>query len=153
MLLHFSILKRVVYIPTVAKTEAGFYEDIEPVAVIELSDTNTLRSVLEQRLIEGNPIIPTPKAAGRATSPILKYSPIKSLSKFDKEAAYWRIYEKGGIYEFGPLKRRIDRGWEEDPEKMRKMSSESTLDDVVDQVVKSVQASSTRYIGSESGEQ
>jgi hypothetical protein len=141
MLLNFSILRGTAYIPTLAKTEAGFYQDIEPVAVAQLTDSDLLKSVLKQRLLEGNPIIPTPKPAGRVTSLMMKYSPIKSLSKFDKEAEYWRINEKGGAYEFGPLKRRADKGWEEDPQKLRKVPLRSTLDEVVEQVVKSVQAS------------
>lgn len=142
--MDFTVFRDIVYVPTVVETEAGFYQTIEPVAVVRLSDGQELMNVLKAMLLKGNPIIPTPKPAGRATSPILKYSPVKSLSKFDKEAAYWHIYEKEGIYKFGPLKRRSDRGWEEDPEKMRKMPPESSLDEVVDQVVKSVQASAKR---------
>src|SRR6478735_12226807 len=102
MLLSFAILRDIVYMPTVAETEAGFYQTMEPVAVVKLSDAQGLINALKAMLLKGNPIIPTPKPAGRATSPILKYAPIKSLSRFDKEAAYWRINEKGGIYEFGP---------------------------------------------------
>ncbi len=120
MLLDFAVLRDSVYVPTVAKTEAGFYQSIEPVVVVKLSDSQGLIDILKTMLLKGNPIISTPKRAGRATSPILKYSPIKSLSKFDKEAVYWQIYKRGGSYEFGPLKKRIDKGWEEDPEKMRK---------------------------------
>jgi hypothetical protein len=143
MLVDFAVLRDSVYVPTVARTEAGFYRTIEPVAVVKLSDSQGLMNVLKAMLHKGNPVIPTPKPAGRATSVILKYSPIKSLSKFDKEASYWQVYEKEGIYEFGPLKRRADRGWEEDPERIRKMPPGTTLDDLVDQVVKSVQASSS----------
>lgn len=142
MLLSFAVLRDTVYMPTVVETEAGFYQTVEPVAVVKLSDSQGLGNVLKSMLLKGNPIVPTPKPAGRATSPILKYAPIKALSKFDKEASYWRINEKGGIYEFGPLKKRTDRGWEEDPERMRKMPPDSTVDDVVNQVVKSVQTSS-----------
>lgn len=142
MLIDFAVLRGRVYVPTVAKTEAGFYQTIEPVAVVELSDRQALIDVLKAMLLKGNPIIPTPRPPGRATSPILKYSPIKSLSKFDKEAVYWQIYEKGGVYEFGPLKRRADRGWEEDPDKIQKVPLDSTLDEVLSQVVRSVQMSS-----------
>jgi hypothetical protein len=143
MLLDFAVLRDSVYVPTVAKTEAGFYQIIEPVAVVKLSDAQGLINVFKAMLLKGNPIISTPKLGGHATSPILKYAPIKSLSKFDKEAAYWQISKKEGIYEFGPLKKRIDRGWEEDPTRMHKMPPDSTLDDVVTQVVKLVQAAST----------
>ena len=142
MLLDFAVLRDNVYVPTIAKTEAGFYQTIEPVAVVKLSDSPALIDALKAMLLKGNPIIPTPKPAGRATSPILRYSPIKSSSKFDREASYWHIYEKDGVYEFGPLKRRPDRGWEEDPDRMQRMPPDSTVDDVVNQVVKSVQASS-----------
>lgn len=142
MLVDFAVLRDSVYVPTVAKTEAGFYRIMEPVAVVKLSDAQGLKDVLKAMLLKGNPIIPTPKLVRRATSPILKYAPIKSLSKFDKEAAYWHISEKEGIYEFGPLKKRADRGWEEDSSRMRKMPPDSALDDVVNQVVQSVQASS-----------
>jgi hypothetical protein len=148
MLLDFAVLWDSVYVPTVVKTEAGFYQTIEPVVVVKLSDSQGLKDVLKTMLLKGNPIIPTPKPAGRATSPILKYSPIKSLSKFDKEAAHWQIYERGGVYEFGPLKRRADRGWEEDPERIRRMPANTTLDEVIDQVVKSVQASSMGGVSS-----
>jgi hypothetical protein len=47
MLLDFAVLKDSVYVPTVAKTEAGFYQTIEPVAVVKLSDRQGLIDALK----------------------------------------------------------------------------------------------------------
>jgi len=141
MLLDFVVRKGVVYVPTLAKTEAGFYRTVEPVAVVELSDTQALKSALKGKLLEGNPLIPTPEPGTQRTFVLLKYSAVKSLSRFDKDAAYWTISEENGVYEFGPLKRRKDRGWEEDSKAMTQLPPGSSVDDVTDAVVESVQSS------------
>jgi hypothetical protein len=139
MLQEFMVRRGTVYIPTLAETTAGFYRAIEPVATAELCDAAGLKKVLKEMLLRGNPRIPTTQVKGKPV--VLKYFPVKSWSQFEKEAAYWTISEKAGIYEFGPWKRREDRGWEEDSTKLRRMPPNSTLDEVVDEVVKSVQVS------------
>ena len=142
MLQELMVRRGVVYVPTLAETAAGFYRMIEPVATAELPNTDELKRILKEVIRRGNPKIPTTQVKGKPV--VLKYSPVKSWSQFEKEAAYWTISEKEGIYQFGPWKRRADRGWEEDSTKLRKLLPGTTLDEVVDEVVKSVQASSKR---------
>lgn len=140
MLLDFVVRKGVVYVPTTARTEAGFYRITEPVVVVKLSDTQALKRAFREKLLEGNPLIPTPEPETQRTFVLLKYSDVKSLSKFDTDAAYWTISEENGLYGFGPLKKRKDRGWEEDPKAMTRLPAGSGIDTVTDAVVQSVQS-------------
>jgi hypothetical protein len=76
MLLSFAVFRDIVYVPTVVETEAGFYQTIEPVVVVKVSDSQELMNVLKAMLLKGNPIIPTPKPAGPsdvANTEILSY--------------------------------------------------------------------------------
>ena len=46
MLVSCTLKNGLVYLPTVAKTEAGFYMNRDPVAVVQAVDTEVLRRAL-----------------------------------------------------------------------------------------------------------
>ena len=66
MLWHVYLRKGIVFVPTVARTQAGYYLDIEPVAAISATDAEAVRDVVKQAITRGNPLVPTPT---RATFP------------------------------------------------------------------------------------
>jgi len=49
-----------IYVPTVAKTQAGFYLEIEPVAVIDADNREEIRIAIKRVLTAGNPVMATP---------------------------------------------------------------------------------------------
>src|SRR6185295_844735 len=126
MLCHLYLRKGTVYVPTVAQTEAGFYLDIEPVRVVPISDFNKVRGAILDAIDEGNPTVFTPPVDNFPKEVVLKYATVKSWAAFERDAFVWTIDQKDGKYQIKPGRRRPDRGWEDDPEKIESMPSGTT---------------------------
>jgi hypothetical protein len=105
----------IVYVPTVAQTEAGFYLDIEPVRSIPAMDSEALQNVLKESMSVGNPICPTPLRATFPKPVILDHAKLKSWPAFEKGAQCWTIVKKEENYKIAAGRKRSDRGWEDDP--------------------------------------
>jgi hypothetical protein len=98
MLITCILKDGIVYLPTAAKTEAGFYMDCEPVALVPVTNTDALRKALKDAMHRGNPIVPTPKRNAFPPPVLPKYAGLKSWSKFMQGASEWTIAERNGIY-------------------------------------------------------
>jgi hypothetical protein len=105
MLISCTLKDGVVYLPTVAKTEAGFYIDREPVAVVPVMETGALRHALQEVTRRGNPIIPTPKRNAFPPPVLPKYAGVKSWSKFMQGASDWKIVEHNRSYRIVPYRK------------------------------------------------
>ena len=55
MLWQLYLRKGTAYVPIVAQTEAGFYTDIEPVAVVPVTDSRALENAIKAAMSKGNP--------------------------------------------------------------------------------------------------
>ena len=76
MLFHVYLRAGIVYVPTVAKRE-GAYTDIEPVAVVPVTDTEALRWALLDAVARKNVVVPVQR--GKWPAPVLlKYAGVKS---------------------------------------------------------------------------
>lgn len=126
--------------PTSSETEAGFYIQTAPVAVVKVADSREFEEALKRFIAAGNPKIPTPKLDAFPKPDLHKYAKVSSWSKFEKESSYWSLSFDNGAYAFGPYRRRQDRGWEPDFEKIEKFPAESSMDDAVSRIVRRVQA-------------
>jgi hypothetical protein len=138
---HLYLRNGMVYVPTMAQAEAGPRLDIDPVEVVSVTDTEALQRAIKEVMSKGNPVIP---AVTRDTFPkpvVLKYAKVKSWSAFEKGTLLWTIEEKSGIYQIAPGRKRPDRGWEDDPEKIESLPPGTTLDEVAKRVVALVQLS------------
>jgi hypothetical protein len=93
----------IVYVPTTAKTEAGFYMSREPVAVVPAANTEALRRALQDVMDRANPIIPTPKRDAFPTPMLPKYAGARSWSAFMRGASEWSIIEKEVAIESFPI--------------------------------------------------
>ncbi len=58
MYFHAYLRNGRVYVPTVGMMDKGFYCDIEPVAVLSVSDTDARRRGLTETIARGNPSVP-----------------------------------------------------------------------------------------------
>lgn len=139
MFWHLYLRKGSVYLPTVARTEAGFYMNIEPVRVVPVSDSEAFENAVKEMMAKGNPAIPTPARASYPKPVVLKYAQVKSWSAFERDSFNWAI-EKNGIYQIKPGRRRPDRGWEDDPEKIEALPEGTTPEEVAKRVVALVQS-------------
>jgi hypothetical protein len=127
MLSHLYLRNGTVYLPTVAKTEAGFYMDVEPVRVVSATDSKALQGAIVEVMSKGNPTVPTPARASFPKPILLNYARVKSWSDFEKNALVWTIEETDGIYQIKPGRRRADRGWEDDPGRIESLPSGTVL--------------------------
>jgi hypothetical protein len=80
MLVTCTLKNGIVYVPTNAKTEAGFYMHQEPVAVIPAANTDALRRAFLDVMERGNQVIPTPKPNAFPPPVLPKYAGAKSWS-------------------------------------------------------------------------
>ncbi len=126
--------KGLVYVPTVARTEAGYYMDIDPVEVVPAKDTPSLERAIKKAISNGNPIVPTPSRAAFPEPVVLKYAGMKSWRAFENGASNWTIVQKDGIYEIKPGRKRLDKGWEDDPAKVESLPRGVRLDEVAQRV-------------------
>lgn len=78
MLYHSYLKNGMVYVPTVAKTEARFYMDRERVSLMAAPNTDALRRAVQDAVGRGNPIIPAPPRAAFPRLVLLKYSGTKT---------------------------------------------------------------------------
>src|SRR3954469_13010567 len=132
----FYIRKGCAYIPATVRAEAGFYVDDEPVSVVPIDDGTEFAQALTKTIGLGNRVVTTPPRDSKPV--VLQYAGSASWSRFEKEASCWLISEKEQSWRFGPYRRRDDRGWEEDPERITKLPPHSNIDDVVLAVVRAV---------------
>jgi hypothetical protein len=135
----FFVHRGTAYIPTRAKTDAGFYGDIEPVEVAVTTDTAEFLAALRRAIARGNPIIPTVTRDRLSIPDVLRHAKVRSWRTFERDSTCWEISEQAGNWGFGRLKRRPDRGWEEDPSQFIVLPPNTGLDDVLAKLVMEVQ--------------
>lgn len=99
-----TIRKGQAFVPTVARTEAGFYLDVEPVEVVDTSDRETVEQAVIRAVKRGNPVVPTPARDSFPPDPLLKHAKLKSQSAFEKSAQRWQLSKDKGAYLIVPYK-------------------------------------------------
>lgn len=97
MLFTCTLKNRIVYVPTVVKTEAGFYMRRDPVAVVPAAKTDALWGAFHDVMEKGNETVPTPKRDAFPIPVLPKYAGAKSWAAFMKGASEWAINEDNGI--------------------------------------------------------
>jgi hypothetical protein len=76
----------IVYVPTVAKRESEpVYTNIEPVAVVPVTNIEAVRRALLDTIAKKNILIPVPKDLDAAPI-LLKYAGVRSWSAFYRNA-------------------------------------------------------------------
>jgi hypothetical protein len=134
MLFSTYLRRGIVYVPTVARREGGAYTDIEPVAVVPVTNTEELHRAIIEAINRKNITVPVPK--GKWPPPILpKYAGVKNWSAFARDANTWSIEEKDGGYQIGGYRMHRKGYWEEDPEQKIEFPPGTTVDFVIDRMI------------------
>ena len=146
MLFSCTLKDGVVYVPSMAKTEAGFHMRQEPVAVVPAVNTEALRRALQDVMDRANPIIPTPKRDAFPPPVLPKYAGAKSWSAFMRGASEWSIIEKEGCYRILPYRKDPDGGpgWVPDRKGQIDFPAGTKRDDVIDRMIAIVQDTARR---------
>jgi hypothetical protein len=125
------------FVPTTAKTEAGFYLSIEPIDVIDTSDERKVEEALLRAIGRGNPAVPTPSRADYSRKPaLLRLAKAKSRASFERVAKSWKLSKRQGAYFIVPYRHREDSGAEEDTERGEAIPADVPLEEVVHRLVR-----------------
>jgi hypothetical protein len=141
MLVTCYLRNGIVYIPTVAKRKSEpIYSNVDPVAVVPLSNPEDVRRALLEAIARKNAVIPDRDARTLREPPVLpKYAGVKSLTAFARGTSTWSIIEEEGVYKILPYRKHAKGYWTADLEQQVEFPSGSTANDVVDRMI--------RYLG------
>lgn len=143
--LHLLFKKHTVYVPTSAKLATGAYTEIEPVAVVAVTDTEGLRQAFLDAMARGNSIVPNPQKGSKWPPPVvLKYARAASWSAFMHGAAMWSIKDYGGAYQIVGHHVHTRGNATEDPSQKITLPPESNANDVADRMIKILQNAASK---------
>ena len=135
MFCHLYLRKGSVFVPTSGNVHPGLHRDIEPVAVVPVSNPDAIREALKATIARGNPPTPHYPRGSRPQPVVLKYADVKTWSAFARGTSSWSIKEKDESYQIVGYRMNRDGHWEEDPEQRITFPPRSTLDEVVDRMI------------------
>jgi hypothetical protein len=138
---HCYLRRGVVYLPTVALIDNGFYLDIEPVAVVSTSNTEALRRALHDVIARGNPPVPSMTREQRRDPLLPKYAGLKTWATFARDASLWSINEEAGIFQIIGYRDADTGGWEQDKDNIKSFPPNATDDQVIERMIAILQAS------------
>jgi hypothetical protein len=108
----FYLRKGTAFVPTHAKTQAGYWLAVEPVDVRKVESPEALQSILLAAIRQGNPVVSKPTRDNFPRPVMERYCGLKSLSAFERTATHWAISQHDGqfhIYEWRRSERQRGR--------------------------------------------
>jgi hypothetical protein len=140
---HVYLKDKVVFVPTTGALDKGVYREIEPVAVVPLSDTEGVRRALQATIARGNP--PARYSAGDFPPPVLlKYAGVKTWSAFARGTLTWSLEETDGLYQIAGYRKNAKNYWERDPNQNIAFPAATTADDVIGRLIAIMQNASVK---------
>ena len=137
---HVYVRKGTLFIPAMAKTEAGFYMDVEPVIVVESANRPAILSGLKTTISQGNPVIPTPSRDTFPKPVVLSHAKVKSWAAFAKIACCWIISAEDSRYQLRKQRRSPSGGWEDDPLHIQVFDPPAGIDDLANALADQIAA-------------
>jgi hypothetical protein len=134
---HVYVVRGIALIPNVARTEAGYFLDVEPLREAKVDDLQSLASAIEQAMAAGNPRVPTPTRAAFPKKPyILKSAGVRTWKELERTGAAFTIL--GGneleIAETG----RNDGEWVDAPLLNQKLAPSSSAFEIAKRIAERV---------------
>jgi hypothetical protein len=126
---HVYIRNGYAFVPTVARTDAGFFLDIDPVAMLAENDRESLIQAIVRSIATGNPLVPTPARSAYQTPAVVRAAGVKTWSTFEKGARCYTLYRTEREFEI-PVMERAEDGWMENRGNSKKFLLSSSHEEV-----------------------
>lgn len=141
MVWHVYFRKGKVYVPTVARAEAGYYLNVEPVAVVDADDFGGMLSAIQAAIERGNPVVPTlTRTQADAMKPVIpRLAGVKSWPQFERQALTWSMEKSADEYRIVPGRRALDGGWVDDEAETETLPPGTTAEAVAMRVAQMIQ--------------
>ena len=143
MYIHCYLRRGVVYIPTLGKVDGGPYYDIEPVAVVGASNTESLRVAFAEAIKRGNPNVASINRPNHPPPILLKYAGLKSWNTFARDTSIWGIEERNGILQIEHFCKDRPGGWTREEEKDENFPPGTTVAEMIERMIAILQAAAT----------
>jgi hypothetical protein len=136
MSIHLIYLKKgIVYVPTTSKVLNGGYQEVEPISIIPATDDDALSASLNEILARSNPILAKYSYANNPKPWPVTAANFKTYSAFAKDTSVWIIRDENGCFNIEPQRKRRDRGWEPDPDKVIAFSPGTAVHKVIERMI------------------
>lgn len=122
---HVYVRKGTAFVPNVARTEAGFLLDVEPVRVAKLNDLQLLASAIEEAMAAGNPRVPTPSRDEYQKPFLIGLAGVRTWKAFERSGACFTIFRGEGEVEIAETARNDDGEWVDAPSLNQKLPVDS----------------------------
>ena len=140
---HVYLKGNVVFVPTTGALDKGVYREIEPVAVVPLSNTEGVRRALQETIARGNP--PARYSSGNFPPPVLlKYAGVKTWSAFARGTLTWSVEETESHYQIVGYQKNARGYWERDPYQRIEFPVATSADDVIGRLIEIMQNTSAK---------
>lgn len=131
---HVYVRKGIALIPNVARTDAGFFLDVDPVRVVGLNEPQALAAAIEQAMAAGNPQVPTPTRAAFPTPVILKPARVKTWKGFVHGGACFTILRGEGGIDIEETGRDENGEWKDAPSLSQKLAASASALDIAHRI-------------------
>jgi hypothetical protein len=128
-----------VYLPTTVNQGRARYLEVEPVTVIPVADTETLRRAMRDTIPNENRFVAPSVEDARKPAVVLKYTGDKSWPAFMRGTSPWSIYEKDGKYQIEGYHVHRKGYWERDKNQTIEFPPGTPLDDVIGRMISILQ--------------
>jgi hypothetical protein len=135
MLYQLYLKKGTVYIPTTVNQARAVYMEVEPVTVVPVADSKTLRRAMRDTIPKENRFVPPSVEDARKPPVLLKYTGDKSWPAFMRGTSPWSIYEKDGKYQIEGYHVHRKGYWERDHDQTIEFPAGTSLDNVIDRMI------------------
>jgi hypothetical protein len=136
---QFYLRMGLVYVPTTAMIQRGFYKIIEPVAVVPASDNDAVRRALSETIARGNPQVPAPDPSDRSPPFLTKYAGVKNWSSFVRNAFLWGIDDREEKFKIIAYRKDTPNGWVRDESRCENFASKASVEKVIDRMISILQ--------------
>jgi hypothetical protein len=127
--------KGILYLPTMGKMEEGFYRGVEPVAVVQMSNTSEVRSALQTMFSRGNPIVPMLRRSEIPPPVLLKYAGVKRWSEFERGMKFWNIKDRDGVFQILVEAKQPEGFWKADPKQTITLPPGTSVGEMIDRMI------------------
>jgi hypothetical protein len=108
---HVYVGKGTAFIPNVAKIEAGFFLDVDPVRIARLDDVAALTLTIARAMASGNPQVPTPNRVTFSKPVILKPAGGKNWNAFVEKGVCFKTFQSEEGVEIAETGRNNEGQW------------------------------------------
>lgn len=133
-----------IMVPSISKTEAGFYIDCEPVEMVAANDALSINQAIRRTLDRGCTVVPTPSRDAFPKWVLLKYGNAKTPRELHRQYLIWS-FDESSNHEFRieGFKNSADgKGAEPDPSSLVIMPPGTLFEHAIEKLIKMMKTQS-----------